>query len=297
MIEGNGENGMPKFAFAVRGYDRIQVDDYIRRLHHWIDQADERAQQCEAAATRASAEAEQLRRRLASVDAGTLTATPESMRALGDRVGKVMQASFHNAEEVRRHAEDVARATTAAAEKAATRVVHEATARSEEVSRAAEELFVQAQEALAGASSAVAAQVDDALALTAAQRTELLEQARAEARQMAERAMAEERARREQLAALEGHRRRVLEEIALLHERLGNIREGLSLPAAPPRHPGEEPAALPPSGDDGRQDDTMVLPPAPNARPGEASDQATEGPSEPAHERPTRRRVASSSVR
>jgi cell division septum initiation protein DivIVA len=283
MIEGIEENGTPRFASAVRGYDRMQVDDYIERLHQWIEQADYRAQQCETAAARANAEGEQLRRRLASVDAGTLTATPESMRALGDRVNKIMQASFQNAEEVRRRADDAAHATTVAAEEAATRVVEQATARSEELSRAAEELFVQAQESLTGASAAVAAQVDDARAAATVERQELVERARADARDMDERTRAEEAVRREQLTALEEHRRRVLEEIALLHERLGNIGEGLSLPDARPRHRGEKQAALPRSNEGGRRDETMVLEPP-----------ASERPSEKPSDRPTRRRVASS---
>lgn len=283
MIEANEEHGTPRFAFAVRGYDRMQVDDYIERLHQWIEQADYRAQQCETAAARANAEAEQLRRRLASVDAGTLTATPESMKALGDRMSKVMRDSFQNAEEVRRRAEDVAHATTVAAEQTATRVVEQATARSEELSRAAEELFVQAQEALAGAGAAVAAQVDDARAAVTAERQELVERARAEAREMAERTRAEETVRREHLSSLEEHRRRVMEEIALLHERLGNIGEGLSIPEAHPRQPSEERAALPASNDRGPQDETMVL-----------ELPASERPSEQPSERPSRRRVASS---
>jgi cell division septum initiation protein DivIVA len=283
VIEANEEHGTPRFASAVRGYDRMQVDDYIERLHQWIEQADYRAQQCETAAARANAEAEQFRRRLASVDAGTLTATPESMKALGDRVSKIMQASFQNAEEVRRRAEDAAHATTVAAEATATHVVEQATARCEELSRAAEELFVQAQEALAGAGAAVAAQVDDARAAAAAERKDLVERARAEAREMAERTRAEETVRREQLSALEEHRRRVMEEIALLHERLGNIGEGLSLPEARPRQRGEKQAAPRASNDRGPQDETMVL-----ERP------ASERPSEKPAERPSRRRVASS---
>src|SRR6185437_3618099 len=54
----------PRFATVVRGYDRLQVDDYVEHLHRWIEQADYRAQQCEVAATRANSEADQMRRRL-----------------------------------------------------------------------------------------------------------------------------------------------------------------------------------------------------------------------------------------
>ena len=258
-------NGTPRFASAVRGYDRMQVDDYIERLHEWIEQADARAQQCEAAAARAKAEVEQMRRRLASVDAGTLSATPESLKTLGDQVEKIMQSSFHDAEDVRRRAEE-----------AATRIMEQATARAEELSHAAEELFVQAQEALAGAGAAAADQIDAARAAAAAERDELVERALTDAREMDKRTRAEEAVRREQLAALEQHRGRVMEEIGLLHQRLGNISEGLTIPAAQPYDGGKEegPAALPEASDD-RQDETMVL-------------------ELPAGEEPRRRRVASS---
>jgi hypothetical protein len=49
-----------------------------------------------------------------------------------------------------------------------------------------------------------------------------------------------EKSSREQLAVLEEHRRRVLEEIALLHERLGKVGEGL---AASTREPPPQQAA------------------------------------------------------
>ena len=270
-MEGNEENGngTPRFASAVRGYDRMQVDDYVERLHQWIEQADARAQQCEAAAARANAETEQFRRRLASVDAGSLTATPESLKSLGDRVEKIMQSSFQDAEEIRQRAEDAARATTTAAEAAATRVMEQATARAEELSRAAEELFVQAQEALTGAGAAAADQLDAARATANAEREKLVERALAEAREMDKRTRAEEAARREQLAVLEEHRRKVMGEIALLHERLGSISEGLSIPPPPVQDlvADEHEAAALPESTDGRADETMVLELPPGERP------------------------------
>jgi hypothetical protein len=204
------------------------------------------------------------------VDAGALTATPESLKSLGDQVGKIMQSSFKNAEEIRQRAEDAARAATTAAETAATRVMEQATARAEELSRAAEELFVQAQEALTGADKAVSEQIDAGRAAATAEREELVQRALAEARDMDSRTRAEEAARREQLAALEEHRRKVMDEIALLHQRLGNIGDGLSIPP-PAVHEAAEPphgaAALPETTDGQRDDETMVLELPPGDRP------------------------------
>jgi cell division septum initiation protein DivIVA len=282
----------PRFATVVRGYDRLQVDDYVEHLHRWIEQADYRAQQCEVAATRAHSEADQMRRRLASVDAGTLTATPESMKALGDRVGSIMQSSFQAAKDLHRRAEDEARARAAAAEETATQIIAEATMRAEELSRAAEDLFVQAQEALARANSAASREVDDAKARAATEGEELLERARNEARELARLTAEEEQVRREQLAVLEEHRKRVMEELGVLHKRLGNIGDGLSAPAHVPREPqqgqqakqrprqaqAELKSAAPKQGAAGRDDDTTVL----------------ELPSGGTGAKPTRRRVASS---
>jgi cell division septum initiation protein DivIVA len=284
----------PRFATVVRGYDRLQVDDYVEHLHRWIEQADYRAQQCEVAATRANSEADQMRRRLASVDAGTLTATPESMKALGDRVGSIMQSSFQAAKDLHRRAEDEARARAVAAEETAAQIIAEATMRAEELSRAAEDLFVEAQEALARANSAATREVDDAKARAATEGEELLERARKDARELARLAAEEEQVRREQLAVLEEHRRRVMEELGVLHKRLGNIGDGLSAPAPaqvheeaqqgqpakqrPRQAQAELKSAAPKQGVAGRDDETTVL----------------ELPSGGAAAKPTRRRVASS---
>lgn len=274
----------PRFATVVRGYDRLQVDDYVQHLHRWIEQADYRAQQCEVAATRANSEADQMRRRLATVDAGTLTATPESMKALGDRVGSIMQSSFHAAKELHRRGEDEIRARTSAAEETATQIISEATMRAEELSRAAEDLFVQAQEALASATAAAGREVEEAKARGAAEGEELLERARNEARELVRRSAEEEEARREHLDALEEHRQRIMDEIGVLHQRLGSIGDGLSAPVVPPqakhrsRQVELEAPATPAQDEQTTQnnDDTMIL-------------------ELPAGTKPSRRKVASSS--
>jgi hypothetical protein len=235
-----------------------------------------------------------MRRRLASVDAGTLTATPESMKALGDRVGSIMQSSFQAAKDLHRRAEDEARARAAAAEETATQIIAEATMRAEELSRAAEDLFVQAQEALTRANDAASREVDEAKARAATEGKDLLERARQEARELNRLTAEEEQVRREQVAALEEHRTRVMEELGVLHKRLGDIGDGLSPPPAPrkaqraqhaqqaeqqPRQAqGELKSAAPKRGAAGRDDETTVL----------------EAPSG-AGAKPTRRRVASSS--
>ncbi len=268
-MEATDDSSTPRFATAVRGYDRMQVDDYVEHLNQWIEQADNRAQQCEDAAARAAAEVEQMRRRLSSLDAESLTATPESMKALGQRVGAIMQSSFHAAADLHAQAEGDARATTTAAEEHAARIVTAATAGAEELSRAAEDLFVQAQETLAAASDAAAQQIEEARERAEAERADLVERARAEVQELARQSAAEETLRRERLALLDEHKAQVLEEVGMLHERLGSIGDGL---AARAELGQPQPA------------------PASSAHP----DESTEVLELPAASRPSRRRVASS---
>src|SRR5258708_19571712 len=93
-MERTEESSTRRFATAVRGYDRMQVDDYVERLHQWVDQADNRAQQCEEASARSAEEAEQLRRRLSAADADALTAPPQAMKAPANPRGTIMPPSF-----------------------------------------------------------------------------------------------------------------------------------------------------------------------------------------------------------
>ena len=46
------ENAAPRFTTVVHGYDRLQVDDFVEHTSRWIEQAEYRAQQSEAAAAR-----------------------------------------------------------------------------------------------------------------------------------------------------------------------------------------------------------------------------------------------------
>jgi cell division septum initiation protein DivIVA len=241
-MESSEESVTPRFATVVRGYDRLQVDDYIDHLNQWIEQADNRAQQSEAAAAEATLEVDELRRRGASLEAEALTSTPESMKALGNRVGTIMQSAFTAAKELHDRAGEDARSTVDAAEERAAQVVAEATAQAEELSRAAEDIFVQAREVLAGANNAVAQEVEQAKARGEAEAADIIERARAEATELAHRSAVHEEAARERLAQLEERRLTVLQEVGLLHERLGTISEGLSAPvrAGKPDRPDDE---------------------------------------------------------
>lgn len=225
-MEAIEESPTPDFATAVRGYDRMQVDDYVEHLNQWVEQADVRAQQCEDAAARATAELDEMRRKASISDAESLTATPTSMHALGQRVGAIMQSSFRAARDLQTQAENDARAAVGAAEEQAARIVAEAAARADELTRAAEDLFRQAQEVVAEARDAAVSQIEEARERGNAQADELVERARSEAQELAAQSASTEASSRERLAHLEEQRAEVLTEISTLRERLGSIGDG-----------------------------------------------------------------------
>ncbi len=45
---GNITKGRPEFTTSIRGYDRLQVDDYIERLHSLVAYAEQRARDAES---------------------------------------------------------------------------------------------------------------------------------------------------------------------------------------------------------------------------------------------------------
>ena len=115
------EDDRPEFAPAVRGYDRQQVDDYVRALRDYVDEAHGRAKQAEqrlAEHLRRSAETAS-RADMAPMAVGQIGATSsgldaaevptrDAFAAVGDYVAGVLRA-----------AEEAAQARTAQAEREA----------------------------------------------------------------------------------------------------------------------------------------------------------------------------------
>lgn len=99
----------PQFATAVRGYDRAQVDDYLERIHQWLEEAEARNRMAEDTASAAVQEAERVRRRLDALEEHSALPTPKSMTAFGDRIGQILQAAVDAAQELRTQAENEAR--------------------------------------------------------------------------------------------------------------------------------------------------------------------------------------------
>jgi len=115
------EDDRPEFATAVRGYDRQQVDDYVRALRDYVDEAHGRAKQAEqrlaehlsrSAETNSRVETAPMAVGPTGATSGGLdtAAVParDAFAALGDYVAGVLRA-----------AEEAAQARTAQAEREA----------------------------------------------------------------------------------------------------------------------------------------------------------------------------------
>jgi cell division septum initiation protein DivIVA len=102
----------PEFAVAIRGYDRLQVDDYLARLQRLLDEAEERARDAEAQLMSDSAHA-----------------------SVGSRVGEIFELALAEAREVRTAAEQEARGRVAAARASAEEILEEARAKAERITQ------------------------------------------------------------------------------------------------------------------------------------------------------------------
>jgi cell division septum initiation protein DivIVA len=117
------ETRRPEFAIGIRGYDRVQVDDYVERLHRLLEDAEDRARQAESE-VEFSAHA-----------------------SVGPRVTEIFELAMQEAKELRGDAEREARDVLAVARANANEIVEEAQAQAERLAADArqdhEEMLVE----------------------------------------------------------------------------------------------------------------------------------------------------------
>lgn len=151
----------PEFATAVRGYDRTQVDDYLGRLHEWVAEWQLRATTAEEAATAATGQLEEARRRLATLELQTELPVPGSMAILGERVGEILHAAVAAAEELRAGMEAELRELRATAESERTAMLAAAREEAAALVEEAREREHAIADDVAGLAAKRAAAVDD----------------------------------------------------------------------------------------------------------------------------------------
>lgn len=257
----------PEFALAVRGYDRAQVDDYLSRLHEWLLEAQARTTRAEEEAAHARQELESQRRQMSDVEQRGFGSTPESIQALGDRVGRILQAAFDAAEDMKTSARAESDQLLAEAQGRARELVEEAERRSAELGKAAEARLAKAEKRLAAAEQEAAGRI-----------TSLLDDAHNEADRIRQEAQGELMAAEAALDDLRDRRARAVDELNRLTRYLSvalqpDVRE--AQPDAQPDGAGEATAST------DADDVTMLQPVVPSgsadgtprkARPGPTSD-------------------------
>lgn len=214
------EAALPEFAIAMRGYDRLQVDDYIVKQTVWLNEARARMETAEAELAAARSEA-------LTVPEGDPaeeehSGTPRFLEDLGERVERILKVAWESAEGVRQEGE-----------KAAAELVRRA---EEKLSQADEEVEGRARRAEKDAEAAIAKRREQ----VASEAEALVEEAKRESRGLVVRARAEAR---QVTREAERKRQELEEEITSLGRRrdstmseLSRLRTGLeelfsSLPA------------------------------------------------------------------
>jgi DivIVA domain-containing protein len=114
----------PQFAVADRGYDREQVDDFVSRLQQKLDDARERLRVAEADHALAF---EGLQRRIEELEAAEITGEPATTerdyRALGTRIGHMLELADAEADALRARAARDAEEVVAGARRDAEEIV------------------------------------------------------------------------------------------------------------------------------------------------------------------------------
>jgi cell division septum initiation protein DivIVA len=98
----------PQFAHAVRGYDRVQVDEYIERVSQWAAETHARAVEAERLASGWAQEVQALQARVRELEAERPTLPEEAVRSAAERAAETLALAGRDAESIRRRASEEA---------------------------------------------------------------------------------------------------------------------------------------------------------------------------------------------
>lgn len=208
----DAEVSLPEFTIAMRGYDRMQVDEYIGRIGRWMDEAQARTGAAEHAVAQLQRDNQELRRRIAEVEEerGTPSA---ALEGLGDRLETMLADAVRDCEEIRQRGVEEANAAVATARKTAVDIVERTRTAVRQLEDAAKDDRRRAASALSDAASEADASVADRLRAADQEAARLVDEAQTRAEAMINEA---EQRRVRIIEAGEQHRRSVEEDIARL---------------------------------------------------------------------------------
>lgn len=136
------EGSLPEFATAMRGYDRLQVDDYIVKQAVWLNEAQTRVEAAETELVSLENERAALLAKVTSLEEQAFKTAPPSFDELGERVARVLQEAWTAAAEMRQDAENAA---AEVASKAREEVADEVAAMVEEAKRQSADLVTRSR--------------------------------------------------------------------------------------------------------------------------------------------------------
>src|SRR3954467_8932248 len=96
---------VPEFAAAMRGYDRLQVDEYIARIDRWWQEARVRMEAAEARVRAVEDGKRELPRRVADAQQYVRA---EGEDGAGERISALLQDAFDECDGLRRRAAEEA---------------------------------------------------------------------------------------------------------------------------------------------------------------------------------------------
>jgi cell division septum initiation protein DivIVA len=215
----------PQFAVTVRGYDRMQVEDYVDTLREWLGNATLRMEAAESENTELRGQVALLRTRLAQIDHQLSDGPPRTIAALGDRLARILEL-----------AEEGAAAARADAEAEAVAIMGRARQEAADLTRAAQGRHEEMEAFIAGAADEAARLVAQGEERAADNANRIL--AEAETRAAGREAQAAERARvmvadaeeqrRLVVACLEEEQAALRAELLRLVTERNEVRDGLS---------------------------------------------------------------------
>jgi cell division septum initiation protein DivIVA len=216
------EGALPEFAVAMRGYDRLQVDDYIVRQAAWLSEARSRMEAAERELAAARDQTVQLQEKLSALEERQLATTPRSLEELGERVTRILQTAWDAAEELRQDAQKEAAEILEGAKDRLAYLEEEAERRHRLAEEELESATAKGREQAAREAAAVVEKARQ-------ERDDILAEARAEADRITRDGQRQRQELREEVGTLSEQREAALQDLLRLRSSLEAL---LSPPAA-----------------------------------------------------------------
>ena len=221
------ESSVPQFAHAVRGYDRLQVDEYVQRLNEWASAAQARAAEAERQAASRAEEISRLREQIHRIESDRPTAPESAVKEAADRAAEAVTRALREADQLRRQAAaDAERRLDEAGERAVAVVeaarlamadfADQAVQQREESSGRVGAIIEQAEREADEIRSRAEAEADRVLAEARAAAEAVVADAHEAARQVREGSAEESRRAAESLQQLEAQRSGIIDDLGRL---------------------------------------------------------------------------------